>query len=160
MVLRDVGQPASEVDEGLVAHVRTRGRAEMNHGDTRPESDLPPEIPGPATPVDILVVDEEALVEKPDGVQALAPHEEEASTDPVDVALRQHGAALGRHEPHPEHIEDAVPGAGKGEARGLHAPRRVGVEVADPQDADVRMRVHVAYRLAESVADLNGIVVQ
>src|SRR6267378_6895226 len=156
MVLRDVGQPASEMDEGLVAHVRTRGRAEMDHGDTRPESDLPPEIPGSATPVDILVVDEEALVEKSDGVQALAPHEEEASTDPVDVALRQHGVPLGRREPYPEHVEDAVPGAGKGEARGLHAPRLVGVEVADPQGADAGMPVQVADRLAESVADLNG----
>src|SRR5437588_4755094 len=121
MVLRNIGQPAPEMDEGLVAHMRPRGRAEMDHGDTRPESNLPPEIPGSTTPVDVLVVDEEALVEKSDGVQALAPHEEEAPTDPVDVALRQHGVPLGRREPHPEHVEDGVPGSGKREARGLDA---------------------------------------
>src|SRR2546421_10506963 len=115
MVLREVGQPASEVHEGLVAHVRTRGRAEMDHGHTRPESDLPSEIPGSTTPVDVLVVDEEALVETSDGVQTLAPHEQKASTDPVDVALRQHGAAFGRRQPHPEHVENGVPGAGEGE---------------------------------------------
>src|SRR5207249_2798920 len=102
---------------------------------------LPAGTAEPELQVDLLRVEEELLVERPDLLERLTPEEERGARDPVDrtrlaASRLLHARLTQRHE------------SERTDERGRETPGRVlapavGIHEARPESRDARMRVEV-----------------
>src|SRR5882672_3088294 len=162
MIFVNVRQVTSKVHESLVLHERASGGSDVNHFGVRPVPDLPAGAPSAEAPVDVFVVDEEALVELSDIFKTRTTHQEKAPHDPVDVLLlqRRTGRARPRRFRGSQEASHVEPWTRELEERRLKTPLAVVVQVRYAQRADVRMSVHVLNRFTERILDLNRVVVE